>query len=96
MQPEKHQSSNEVTEEGIVSEVRPMQSSKQLTPNEVTEEGIVSEVRPTQSLKQLAPNEVILYSTPSLLLTFSGTTISPEYLPLLAITEAVFVPVSNK
>ena len=80
---------NEVTEEGIVIEVKPLQPLKQPSPNEVTEEGMVIEVKPLHIQKQPLPNEVTLYSTPSLLLTFSGTTISPEY--LLATREAVLV-----
>ena len=81
----------------MVIEVKPRQPEKQDPPNEVTEEGMLIEVNPSQSEKQLAPNEVTLYSTPSLLLIFSGTTISPEYLSfVLAIREAVFVSASNK
>ena len=73
----------------MVIEVKPRHSEKQPPPNEVTEEGMVIEVKPRQPPKQDSPNEVTLYSTPSLLLTFSGTTISPEY--LLATREAVLV-----
>ena len=46
MQPAKHLSTNEVTEEGIVIEVKPLQPSKQPAPKEVTEEGMVIEVKP--------------------------------------------------
>ena len=81
----------------MVIEVRHMQPLKQYSPNEVTEEGIIIEVKHLQSSKHLSTSEVTLYSTPSLLLTFSGTTISPEYLPLLLETrEAVFVSGSKK
>ena len=48
MQPEKQYSPNEVTEEGIVMEVKPLQSQKHSSPNEVTEEGMVIEVKPRQ------------------------------------------------
>ena len=75
----KQDSPNEVTEEGMVIEVKPLQSLKQDSPNEVTEEGMVTEVKSLQPLKHSVPNEVTLYSTPSLLLTFLGTTMSPEY-----------------
>ena len=78
MQSEKHLSPKEVTEEGMMIEVKPRQPEKQLEPNEVTEEGMVIEVKPLQCQKQPGPNEVTLYSTPSVLFTFSGTTISPE------------------
>ena len=58
---------------------------------------MVMEVKPLQPEKQDAPNEVTLYSTPSLLLIFLGTTMSPEYWPsVLGIRAAVFAPVSNK
>ena len=73
-------------------EVKPLQPEKQERPNEVTGEGMVIEVKPLQPSKQDFPNEVTLYSTLSLLLTFSGTTISPEYLPFVfSSKEAVFV-----
>ena len=78
-------------------EVKRLQPEKQEPHKEVTEEGMMIEVKPLQPSKHLSPNEVTLYSTPSLLLTFSGTTISPEYPPfVLAIREAVFVPGSKR
>ena len=40
---------NEVTDEGIVMEVKLLQPRKQISPNEVTDEGIVMEVKPLQS-----------------------------------------------
>ena len=43
----KHPFPNEVTDEGIVMEVKP-QPAKQSSPNEVTDEGIVMEVKPQQ------------------------------------------------
>ncbi len=39
----------EVTEEGIVTEVNPLQPRKDRFPMEVTEEGIVIDVKPMQS-----------------------------------------------
>ena len=36
VQSQKHQSSNEVTDEGMVMEVKPLQPSKQEVPNEAT------------------------------------------------------------
>ena len=81
----------------MVIEVKPSHSSKQYFPNEVTDEGMVIEVKSLHLRKQSSPNAVTTYFTPSLPLTFSGTTISPEYSSLvLAIREAVFVLVSNK
>ena len=41
----KQDSPSEVTDEGIVMEVKPIHSKKQLLPNEVTDEGIVMEVK---------------------------------------------------
>ena len=74
-----------------------IQPWKHELPKEVTEEGMMTDNKLPQSKKHLSPNEVTIYSTPSLLLTFSGTTISPEYLSfVLAIREAVFVSASNK
>ena len=97
LQPPKQQYPKEVTEEGMMIEVKRLQPEKQEPPKEVTEEGMMIEVKPLQPSKHLSPNEVTLYSTPSLLLTFSGTTISPEYPPfVLAIREADFVPGSKR
>ena len=48
----KHPCPNEVTEEGIVMEVKLWQLEKQDFPNEVTDEGIVMEVKPLQLEKQ--------------------------------------------
>ena len=42
----KHPCPNEVTDEGIVMEVKPLQFWKQPSLNEVTDEGIVMEVKP--------------------------------------------------
>ena len=39
---------NEVTDEGIVMEVKLLQPRKHSLPNEVTDEGIVMEVKPQQ------------------------------------------------
>ena len=39
---------NEVTDEGMVIEVKPLQSWKQAPLNEVTDEGMVIEVKPLQ------------------------------------------------
>ena len=81
----------------MVIEVKPLHHRKQSWPNEVTDEGMMIEVKPLQSSKHLSPNEVTLYSTSSLLLIFSGTTISPEYLSFVLATKvAVLAPVSNK
>ena len=44
----KQNESNEVTEEGMVTEVKLLQPEKQLVPNEVTDEGMVIEVKPWQ------------------------------------------------
>ena len=97
LQPEKHPHPNEVTEEGMMIEAKPLQSLKQRPPNEVTEEEMVIEVKPLQSEKHCSLNEVTTKLIPSLLLTFSGTTISPEYLlSVLGIRVAVLAPVSNK
>ena len=97
LQPSKQKSLNEVTEEWMVIEVKLLQPLKQPKPNEVTDEGMVIEVKALQSEKHLSPNEVTLYSTLSLLFTFSGTTISPEYLSFVLATKvAVLAPVSNK
>ena len=41
----KQDSPSEVTDEGIVMEVKPIQLKKQWLPNEVTDEGIVMEVK---------------------------------------------------
>ena len=89
-QPQKHISPKEVTEEGIVMLVKPEQFRKQPEPKEVTDEGIVTLFNPSHSLNALSPNAVTGYSTPSLAITFSGTTISPEYFsPLgLAVSAA--------
>ena len=48
MQLAKQYHPNEVTDEGMVIEVKPLQSSKQWLPNEVTDEGMVIEVKPLQ------------------------------------------------
>ena len=45
MQPAKQSTPNEVTDEGMVIEVKPLQFPKQDLPNEVTEEGMVIEVK---------------------------------------------------
>ena len=94
---EKQPPPNEVTEEGMVIEVKRLQPEKQPPPNEVTDEGMMMEVKPLQLEKQDSPNEATLYSTLSLLFTFSGTTISPEYLPFVLATKvAVLESASNK
>lgn len=43
---EKHLCPKDVTDEGIVIEVKPLQAAKQHSPHEVTDEGIVMEVKP--------------------------------------------------
>ena len=48
---------SEVTDEGIVMEVKPLQPLKH-PPNEVTDEGIVMEVKLRQPEKQYIPSEV--------------------------------------
>ena len=48
----------EVTELGMVTEVRPEQLAKARSPIEVTELGMVTEVRPEQPVKALSPIEV--------------------------------------
>ena len=45
----KQRSPIDITDEGIVMEVKPLQPWKQDSPNEVTDEGIVMEVKPTHS-----------------------------------------------
>ena len=45
MQPSKQSEPKEVTGEGMVIEVKPLQPLKHQTPNEVTEEGMVMEVK---------------------------------------------------
>ena len=52
-------SPNEVTDEGILIDVKLLQSSKHILPNELTNEGISMDVKPLQSAKQQLPNEVI-------------------------------------
>ena len=47
-QSRKQELPNEVTDEGIVMEVKLLQPRKQISPNEVTDEGIVIEVKPLQ------------------------------------------------
>lgn len=51
-QPEKQYSSNEVTDEGIVMEIKPLQPLKHPFLNVVTDEEIMMEVKPLQPLKQ--------------------------------------------
>ena len=58
IQHQKQSSPNEVTDEGMVIEVKPLQPSKQKSPNEVTDEGMVIEVKHQQLEKQDLPNEV--------------------------------------
>ena len=55
---EKYPCPNDITEGGIVIEVKPLQAAKQHFPNEVTDEGIVMEVKLLQYQKQYLPNEV--------------------------------------
>ena len=47
-----------ITDEGMVREVKPIQPEKHSRPNDVTEDGMVREVKPVQPEKQLSPNEV--------------------------------------
>ena len=47
-QPSKQWSPNEVTDEGMVIEVKPLQLRKQDLPNDVTDEGMVIDVKPLQ------------------------------------------------
>ena len=93
LQPAKQSTPNEVTDEGMVIEVKPLQKQKQNSPKEVTEEGMVMEVKPLHPLKQSTPNEVTLYSTPSLLLTFSVTIIPlpSEICRLLHVVNTVYL-----
>ncbi len=73
------------------------QELKQELPKNVTEEGIAMLVKPTHSLKALSPKAVTGNSVPSLAVTFSGTTTSPEYFAsLLATTVAVFASLSSR
>ena len=48
----------DVTEDGIVMEVKPVQWAKQLPPIDVTEDGIVMEVKPVQPEKEFPSNVV--------------------------------------
>ena len=48
LQYRKQDSPNEVTDEGIVMEVKPLHCQKQDPPNEVTDEGIEIDVKPVQ------------------------------------------------
>lgn len=48
LQPSKQDCPKEVTDEGIVIDVKPRQAPKQYLPNEVADEGIVMEVKPLQ------------------------------------------------
>ena len=70
-------SPTEVTDEGIMIDVKLLQK-KQWSPNEVTDEGISMEVKPLQFSKQLSSKAITEYSTPLLSLTFYGRIISPE------------------
>ena len=54
----KQYSPNEVTDEGIMMEIKPLQLLKQPPSNEVTDEGIVIEVKQRQDMKHLSPNVV--------------------------------------
>ena len=47
-QPLKQELPNDVTDEGMVIEVKPLQPKKQDSSNEVTDEGMVIEVKPLQ------------------------------------------------
>ena len=58
LQPSKQDCPKEVTDEGIVIDVKPSQPQKQDCPKEVTDEGIVIDVKPRQTPKQYLPNEV--------------------------------------
>ena len=49
---------NNVTDEGIVTEGKPLQPLKHLSPNDVTDEGIVTEVKLLHHEKQSRPNDV--------------------------------------
>ena len=68
-----------MTELGIVTEVRPVQSRKAALSIDVTELGIVTEVRPLHSRKEYSPIEMTVYFLlPSE--TTEGMVISPETL----------------
>ena len=54
----KQYSPNEVTDEGIMMEIKPLQLLKQPPSNEVTDEGIVIEVKQRQNMKHLSPKLV--------------------------------------
>ena len=67
MQPEKAPSSILVTDEGIVTEVKPVQSEKAQVPILVTDEGMVIEVKPLNPehkfdgiFSTLSPNVMVL------------------------------------
>ena len=51
-------SPNEVTDEGIMIDVKLLQPEKHHPPNVVIDEGIIMEVKRWQPAKQLHPNEV--------------------------------------
>mgnify|MGYP001633064521 FL=1 len=51
-------SPNEVTDEGIMIDVKLLQPEKQYSPNEVTDEGIMIDVKLLQSSKHILPNEL--------------------------------------
>ena len=96
-QSSKHLYPSEVTDEGIMMLANLEQPEKHELPKAVTDEGMIILVKLEQSLNAFSPNFVTGYSAPSLAFTFSGTTISPEYLsPLLATTVAVFASESMR
>ena len=77
----------DVTELGIVIEVRPLQPLKVQFPIDVTELGMVMEVRPLQPEKALSSMDVTDKLFP-LKLIFSGITTMPVYLFGFDLTSA--------
>lgn len=65
----------EVTEFGIITEVRLAQSVNAELPIEVTELGMVTEVSPEQLEKALSPMEVTEYVIPSKVIASGITTL---------------------
>ena len=77
-----------VTEFGIVTDVKPLQSQKAPSPILVTEFGISTDVKPSQKQKASSPILATGYSCPSTVIEL-GITTSPEYLSPPDITAAV-------
>ena len=94
-----------VTEFGMVTEVRPLQTEKAEPPIEVTEVGRVTEVRPLQPEKAEPPIEVTEVGSEQSPSKFSGTKynpflFSPQIKPLSSMKEpfegyAILTPLLN-